>query len=160
MTTETFTARTPGAIVARIKEIETADFFGAETSDILVYLPFIHAQPFLKDGVTSEEWAKSQKINNRETILAEILDYMPFAWEKANDCRGLSAGRSISHMRAWLWLLGDELAGKIDDYSYYGKPELRAICEKYGFNWKEWDNGEWREYEDGPFLTPEEVEGV
>ena len=33
---------------------------------------------------------------------------MTFAWDKANNERNLSAGRSINHFEVWLWLLGDE----------------------------------------------------
>jgi hypothetical protein len=80
---------------------------------------------------------------------------MPFAWEKANDCRGLSANRSIEHMTAWLWMLGDDLADKMDGlYEYYGKPCLRAICEKYGCKWQQWDDGVWRNSEDDDGIAP------
>ena len=34
----------------------------------------------------ANEWASN--INEKESILKEMLDYMPFAWEKANGCRG------------------------------------------------------------------------
>ena len=67
--------------------------------------------------------------------------------------------RSIEHMKAWLWLLNDPLGARLDDlYRHYGKPCLRAICEKYGWDWRQWDDGSWRNDEDGPGLSPEEVE--
>jgi len=70
---------------------------------------------------------------------------MPFAWEKANGCRGISASRSLRHMVAWLWLDGqDEFLEKwndLRDYEYYGKPQLIAICELYGIDWKKFDDG-------------------
>ena len=68
--------------------------------------------------------------------------YMDFAWDKANSRRGLSAGRSLSHMSAWLWLMGESTAADeiMDNHYNYGKPWLRAICEAFGWDWREWDN--------------------
>lgn len=67
-----------------------------------------------------------------------MLDYMPFALGKAQDHRGLSASRSIDHFRAWLWMLSDdETLGFCDveeNYTNYGAPILREICENYGFD--------------------------
>ena len=53
------------------------------------------------------------------------------------DHRGLSAGRSIDHFRAWLWMDGeDELVEQINSedipFAQYGAPILKAISEKYG----------------------------
>jgi hypothetical protein len=88
-------------------------------------------------------------------------DYMSFAWDKANNCRGLSAGRSIDHMKAWLWLLGEsEMAAKIAHFSHYGKPQLRAICERFGWDWRAWDDGEWRNNEDDDGVKPEDVPAI
>ena len=151
--------RTPEEIVARLKEIEKTDFFGFQRSDILECLPFNAARPFLRDGATADQWAQYMKPRDAESIKARMLEYMPFAWDKANDCRGLSAMRSIEHMKAWLWLLNDPLGARLDDlFHYYGKPCLRAICEKYGWDWRQWDDGSWRNSEDESGLSPEEVE--
>ena len=83
---------------------------------------------------------------------------MGFAWDKANNRRGLSSGRSIDHMRTWLWLDGkDDLAEQIEDYEYYGKPQLVAVCNEYGIDWKQYDDGEWVNNEDDTPKTAEEV---
>lgn len=151
--------KTVDQIVAQIKAWEP-DFFGFRSSDLLKYLPFEAAKPFLKDDATAETWAESGYPHELtfDAVLKVVHDYMEFAWGKANDERGLSAGRSIDHMSAWLWLLGDDaLAEAIRDYGMYGKPQLRAICEKFDWDWRKWDNGDWGNTEGGPYVPPEMV---
>lgn len=135
--------RTQQDILNRIKEIEDDDFFGAIRSDLIQFLIYENAKTFLKEGVTKEEWSHSRKDLTREGVIAEISKYMPFAWDKANNCRGLSAGRSIDHMKAYLWLLEDTelLQYAEDNYTLYGKPILKKICEKYGIEWKSLHSG-------------------
>lgn len=73
---------------------------------------------------------------NREAILAEMADYMGFAWDKALDHRGLSAGRSVEKIKAWLFLLGDteavEFADQDENYPQYGCPVLMYVSQRYG----------------------------
>ena len=150
--------RTPGDILERITTLEASgdDFFGFQRNDLMEFLPFQDARRFLKPETTEDEWVL--KTADEDTVRALILNYMPFAWQKANDCRGLSADRSIQHMKAYLWLLGDELADRLAGmYEYYGKPCLRAICEKYGWDWKRWDDGCWRNSEDDDGIAPPTV---
>ena len=86
----------------------------------------------------------TQLARDDDAVKERMRRYMDFAWEKANHRRGLSAGRSITQMSAWLWLLGrDAAAEQIRDYDQSGKPRLRAICEAFGWDWKQWDDGEW-----------------
>ena len=56
---------------------------------------------------------------------------MDFAWRKANDERGLSASRIVSHYRNWYWLLCDDsinFSDLEDNYEPYGKPVLVEMC--------------------------------
>lgn len=133
--------RNQAEILKRIEERKKNDFFGFETGDYIDYLTFKNAKPFLVEGITEEEWKVTE-----EDPIDQIKQYMDFAWDKANEKRGLSANRSIAHMVAWLWLAGeDELAAWADDesnYYHYGKPILQKICEHYELDWKQWDNGE------------------
>lgn len=69
-----------------------------------------------------------------------MLDYMEFAWDKANNGRGISAMRSMHHYMAWTWMLGDDL-GNLLDYQYYGKDNLVKICKHYGWDHAKWDDG-------------------
>lgn len=135
-----FTVRTQEEILARMNEIKDDDFFGFETGDLVDYLDFEHAQPFLQEDVVKKQWEDRDKFTPEE----RIKDYMNFAWEKANNKRGISASRSISHMRAWLWLAGNQelldFSNEDDNYAPYGKPILSKICEYYGLT--DQDNGD------------------
>lgn len=142
--------KTQDEIVARINNRKGSDLFGFETSQYIDYLDFEHAIVFLKEGTTRRQWRKAFK--DTKPPVEAIKDYMPFAWEKANDCRGISAGRSIMHMIAWLWLDGKDWP-EIIDYKYYGKPQLVRICKEYSIDWKALDDGKWRNSEDGPSVT-------
>ena len=140
--------RTDKEILDRIETLKHRDWLGTQTGDLASRLTFEAARPLLKDDATSDGWEVLPR--DRESVKAEMLDYMPFAWDKANSRRGISAGRSLDHMSAWLWLLGEDAAvDKIDDYSHYGKPQLRAICEAYDWDWRQWDDGRWANSEDG-----------
>ena len=133
-------------IEIRFKKREDSDMFGFEVGE---YMPFV-SRKFIednfgfKDNISKEDRNKYPNPLTKEGMLHKMLDYMPFAWEKANDCRGLSAMRSISHFVAWTWLAGDvELSIQLEkDYEFYGKPHLIEICEHYGWDYKKWDDGE------------------
>ena len=131
--------RTDDEIIARITEREGDDWLGTEVSDLIVRLPFDKAKQWLKPEATEAEWEQSAR--DRDSVLKEMADYMPFAWDKANNGRGISAGRSMSHYMAWTWLAGDDF-GDLGEYEFYGKDNLRRICEHYGWNADQWDDGE------------------
>ena len=129
------------------------DIFGFVGADLICCLPYDQAKPFFKKdlNVTEESWNDKKLATDRDSVLAAMREYMNFAWDKANNCRGLSACRSLMHMQAWLWLLGeDEVSDTLSvNYSCYGKPELRAICEHYEWDWASLDNGRWSDDEGG-----------
>lgn len=131
--------RTPEEVIARIEARKDGDMFGFEWPYYLGALTFEQAKPYLRAEATAEGWEGPKSL---ETIRAEAIDYMEFAWGKANNCRGISANRSISHYIAWLWLLGEDWGDSLmDDYRYYGKPQLERICEFFGLDPKKWDDG-------------------
>lgn len=130
--------RTDEEILERIEEQQKKDAFGFMIPDLISVLPFEKAKPYLKKEATEKDWNPPNP-RDRESILETMKDYMPFAWDKANNERGLSAARSLCHFASWIWLIGDE--DKFDDlyeYDDYGKPHLRAICEYY-----DWDHSQW-----------------
>jgi hypothetical protein len=100
--------RTVEQIVQHVRDISQSDIFGFTTSDLLDFVPFDSAKEFLKPD-SHEEAAKEWKFEAPapETIKAKMKDYLTFAFGKAEDHRGLSAGRSISHFKAWVWLMDD-----------------------------------------------------
>lgn len=138
--------RTQEEIVAKVEEIrvEGWDFFGTATSDLLEFVEFKNAKKFLREEAEEKDWIVPVE-PTPEVIKAKIVDYLPFAWEKANNCRGLSAGRSLTHMYAWLWLMGDDVLESIGDvleYEFYGKDHLVNISKLVGFDWEAYDDGE------------------
>jgi hypothetical protein len=130
--------RTNEEIVARIEKLRPSDFLGFATQDLIFALDYEHAKPYLNEGVTAGEWKSEPR--DRDAVVAKMLDYMPFAWDKANNCRGISASRSIAHYMSWIWLAGDDL-GDLGDFEFYGKGELRKICAHYGWDADQWDDG-------------------
>lgn len=124
--------RTQDEIAAHINDVE--DMFGFMTEVCAMYLDYEHAQPFLSEEATAAGWG-DPKENSREFIISEMVDYLEFAFEKAHGQRGLSAGRSVTKMEAWLWLLVDEEMGRFaadkSNYAPYGLPILEAIKGKY-----------------------------
>ena len=131
--------RTDAEILNRIAGLKDNDFLGFETLDLLVRLPFDLAKDFLKPEAKPEDWKQAPR--DRESLVKEMQNYMPFAWEKVNDGRGISAYRSMAHYNSWIWLAGDDL-GDMNDYEFYGKDNLVKICKHYGWNYVQWDDGE------------------
>lgn len=99
------------------------DFFGWEHEVLAIYLP-----ECMVDG-------KAAPLTE-ETVKAEMLGYLAFAFDKAFHHRGISANRSAIKLRAWLWLLEDAetlaFAENKANYPYYGMPILKAVARKYG----------------------------
>lgn len=137
--------RTQDEIVAEYKRLEEGgDWLGFKRGDLIEFLDFEHAKPLLKEGVTESEWNEAKSEYTREAILKKMEDYMDFAWEKANNMRGISASRSMNHYETWLWLIGeDDFIHEVgfESYQHYGKPQLIKICERFGWNWTDRDDG-------------------
>lgn len=132
--------RTQEQIVQQIENRKDSDFLGFEINEYLRFLDYEYAKQYLKEGTKPEQWGEASE-NTTEGILKIMLDYMPFAWDKAKNCRGISASRSISHYKAWIWMLNDGFEFDEDSYCHYGKDLLRSICKQYGWNPNKWDDG-------------------
>lgn len=128
-------------------------------NDLLQYLDYEYAKEFLTEDenqesntvdlpigqlidcnkptplMTKSTWEEIKTDYTIENIIKEITDYLPFAFTKAEDGRGISANRSICHFKNWLFALGDDelynFADDEDNYPEYGFPILKAIKEKY-----------------------------
>ena len=115
-------------------------FMEFEGNILFEHMNFEVTKDLLKEGTTEDEMKDCFEPCSKLKILEEMKDYMPFAWMKAKDGRGISANRSIEHYISWVWLLGDDdFCTKIEhefDHNYhgYGKPILKMICDNYG--WK------------------------
>lgn len=133
-------SRTDAEILAKIEEIKHRGFdpFNVMENDLAYGLSFDAAVDLRRPTTNKEAWDK-ETWQTREKVLATMLEYMPFAWEKANSQRGLSAARSLMHFWAWGWLIGEDFPW--DNYTSYGKPQLTAICQKLGWDYSQWDDG-------------------
>ena len=117
------------------------DFFGHGVEDLKYALPFEEVKQYLATEVSETEWEEKHRLSTDEKVKEEMLNYLPFAWEKANNERGLSADRSIRHFIAWAWLIDDELCEKLENmyktnYAEYGKPILAYLNEVLGYKSK------------------------
>lgn len=139
--------RTTEQIISRMNQ--STDLFGIQKSDLIGALPFKDAKPYLVPHATEEDW----KVQDPK---AEATEYLAFAWEKANNCRGLSAARSMYHYKAWLWLMGIDDVSWLDNYEMYDKPFLVSISVLLDADYKQWDDGEWVNEEGGDNLFTEE----
>lgn len=130
--------RTQEEILQKIDAGFTNDVFGFGINDIIYALSFENAKQYLKEEFLSKESAqlewKAQQLKSDSDVISTMRNYLSFAWDKANNERGLSADRSIQHFIAWAWLIDDEFSRKLEtlyntNYAPYGKPILMCIEE-------------------------------
>lgn len=144
--TEELKIQSQEAIMERYKYVQPRDTLAFETSEYFLYMTYEHARKFMQkeykdDEQTKKDWSDPPTV---EQSLENMEEYMSFAWGKANNFRGISSDRSIRHYVAWSWLIGDEeFSARIDNanYEFYGKPILVMICQHYGWDHKQWDDG-------------------
>lgn len=127
--------RTTAEITAHIKRNNAFfDFTGEVLGAYLPYSAWEEAGLEAAKGVDVTQ-ITPKPIDHGE-IKKEMLDYLSFAWGKCEDHRGLSAQRSISKLRAWVWLLEDaesiEFLSADSNYLPYGAPMLAFVARKYG----------------------------
>ncbi len=129
-------------IKQKISEGFEHDVFGFGVDDLVEVLPFETAEEYLAESFlgkenAAEEW-EALRLKTDDDVRDKMLDYLSFAWDKADDCRSLSADRSIRHFAAWAWLIDDELYNKIEDmyendYIPYGTPILTYLSKELGY---------------------------
>lgn len=136
--------RTQQEILERVKARSEKDLFGFEVDEYFRALTRESIETL--KGVLIKEDADLSDFNpdltTDEGIRKQCIGYLDFAWEKANGFRGLSANRSILHYQAWIWLLGEDWFDEIaEDYEFYGKDQLRRICQFLEVDPDRWDDG-------------------
>lgn len=73
---------------------------------------------------------------NKENILEQLKEDVEFGFEKALDCRGISASLMFDVVLKWNRVLEDGLEDwDENEYAMYGLPLFKATAVKYG-----WDN--------------------
>lgn len=124
-------------IMDRFNSEESKDLFGTQMTDLLGFMDYENVKPHLiKEFIEKVE--KGEEVWTPKTdAKKEILNYLDFAYEKAENQRGLSAGRSMLHFKTWIWLDDDkfynEILPLIDNYTNYGIPALDKIAAHYGY---------------------------
>lgn len=128
------------------EELHLGDFFSAQKEDLICYMTFNNAKQFLKEDFVKKVDNGKEKWKKYSNPKKEILDYLDFAYMKAEDERGLSACRSLLHLKTWIWLedkeFYDKIIDEIENYYDYGLPVLKKISKHYGhiqkpYVWKE-----------------------
>jgi len=137
-----FKLRTQEEILEKYKEYEDdGRMFDFRPEVLLEHLSYENNSQFLSDEYKAK--ISSGEINysfvdNVLEATQDFLDYMVFAWMKAQDERGLSASCSIQKLSAWLWLLNrEDLESKINEdglYNPYGAPALVEVCKALEIN--------------------------
>lgn len=116
------------------------DVFGTQRGDLLGYMEFDFAKPFLKEDYVSEVQAGKEEWEVDTDPKYEILNYLEFAYGKALGERGLSAARSMLHFKTWIWLESKEFYSDIiddmEDYDNYGIGVLDKISKHYGYDYE------------------------
>lgn len=109
-------------------------FDGRDYGRLVVFFPVEEWEAF---GCSLREGDKppAPKDWTREVILEQLKSDLAFAFEKALDRRGLSAGCMFEVIRMWMWVLEDDLQNYGDaQYAQYGLPLLKAVAVKYGLD--------------------------
>lgn len=78
------------------------------------------------------EWVPEEY--TRENVIKHLKDDLAFAFEKALNKRGLSAGMMFSVIKMWMWVLDEheDLVNWSDDnYAMYGLPLFKAVALRY-----------------------------
>ncbi len=127
--------RTQEQILERFNSV--GDIFSAQKEDLICYMTFENAKPFLDDEYALKVERKEEEREMLSDAEKEIVEYLDFAYEKAEGQRANSAMRSMLHFRTWIWLddpeFYDEIIDEIDNYTNYGIPVLDKISAKYGY---------------------------
>jgi len=132
--------RTQEELAAKFNELQNGGgMFDFRPEVLMNYLTFESAKPHLKEEYVKEVEAGAkqwEQITTIEKCAEEFLDYMKFAWGKAEDERGISASRSVQKLGMWLWIMNrDDLRRIIEDddlYNPYGAPALIEVCNQMG----------------------------
>ena len=127
--------RTQEEIQKRFEDIESN--FGTQRQDLIEFMEFDNAKSYLKDSYIKDIESGKEKWVIPATVKEKILEYLPFAYQKAEDKKELSATRNLLHFKTWIWLDDEdfyrEVIGLIEKYTDFGLPALDKIAEKYGY---------------------------
>lgn len=130
----TAATRTQAEILARLRDIADADFFGFRSEVLLFALDFDHAGEYLKAEVGADDWNAARPADLEQAA----KDYYGFALGKIRGHRGISAESSVEKLGEYAWLLGrDDIVTAMDaaEYPQYGAPKVKAFADGLGLVW-------------------------
>lgn len=110
--------------------IKKDDVFGEYTS-VLQYLPFEHAKPYLKEGVTDSDWQPS----GDEELRGQFQHYRDWWKQKIEDERGISVHRGKAQFAIRMLVAGlPEWRELWDmDGGWYQRDAYRFVVRLFGF---------------------------
>lgn len=128
--------RTQDEILARINYLAdnapSEDFLGFRQEVLIGALDLEHVNVLAAargaDEIPAADYESAAQIE-------AALSYLEFAWGKAADHRGISAGRSVQKLAEWAWLFGlDDVVHQMTEgpYQNYGAPALKVFAEAMG----------------------------
>jgi hypothetical protein len=105
--------------------------------DVVRLASFLKPDQYARFGLALKEGADPSTIVpeplTEENVKRHLTSDLAFAFEKALNKRGLSAGSMYSVIKMWMWVLDDPLWQWSDDsYAQYGLPLLKAVALQYG----------------------------
>lgn len=106
---------------------------GRDLGRVIRYIKFNDIKDLLKDDVDESEWNKTILDFTEENVLNQLSDDLEFAFEKALNKRGLSAGIMYETIKTYMYILEDEELLDFSDYAQYGLPLFKAVAVKYDF---------------------------
>lgn len=127
-------------LVEKINERET-DIIGVIDfyyDGLIQFLPYEIAKDYFDTHISKEKYGTYYRPLNEGNVKARMEVYMKWAWGICLDEKGISSGRCLAILHAWLWILEDQEA--IDflldksNFPCYGAPVLNHICKKYGWS--------------------------
>ena len=122
-------------VIARFKnENISSAFDGRDVSRISVFLTNEQITEELGLQLTDPTAKRNIVEFTRENVMKRLESDLAFAFEKALNKRGLSAGAMFYVIKMWCWILDDdyELVEWDDsNYAQYGLPLLKAAAVHY-----------------------------
>lgn len=127
--------RSQAQIEKRARQQVKNDNTGFEWTLYIDYLTYARARK-LVPTISKLEWQSGHDHVTGTTVIEQMRKYLPFAKQKIEEERNISAQRSLRHYVAWFWLIGeDDFSLKIEkylmeEYADFGRPMLREVEQK------------------------------
>lgn len=119
--------------IEEILSYESQSFDGRDLNRLADFMTVEQMQKFNLEVSNPNGW-KTEELT-RENVLKRLESDLAFAFEKALNKRGLSAGLMYGVIKMWMWVLDehDDLVNWSDvNYAQYGLPYLKAVALRYG----------------------------